>query len=71
MYIVGWLLEGYLLVFSYIYLLLCIGMDYPDPKRKSNFVGKIILAASLTAICIIMLKQSPNFSTPTPVALDL
>ncbi|XP_022954932.1 UDP-arabinose 4-epimerase 1-like [Cucurbita moschata] len=45
------------------------GMDYPDPKRKSNFVGKIILAASLTAICIIMLKQSPNFSTPTPLAI--
>ncbi|KAG7012582.1 UDP-arabinose 4-epimerase 1, partial [Cucurbita argyrosperma subsp. argyrosperma] len=45
------------------------GMDYPDPKRKSNFVGKIILAASLTAICIIMLKQSPNFSTPTPFAI--
>lgn len=45
------------------------GMDYPDPKRKNNFVGKIILAASLTAICIIMLKQSPNFSTPTPFAI--
>ncbi|XVF86114.1 hypothetical protein PTKIN_Ptkin18bG0015000 [Pterospermum kingtungense] len=41
------------------------GMEYPDPKRKSNFVGKILLAATLTALCIIMLKQSPSFSAPT------
>ncbi|KAL6201576.1 hypothetical protein ACLB2K_025289 [Fragaria x ananassa] len=38
------------------------GMDYPDPKRKNNFVGKIILAAALTALCIIMLRQSPSFN---------
>ncbi|MBA0568574.1 hypothetical protein Golob_006059 [Gossypium lobatum] len=37
-------------------------MEYPDPKR-SNFVGKILMAATLTALCIIMLKQSPNFNT--------
>lgn len=42
-------------------------MDYADPKRKSNFVGKILLAAALTALCIIMLKQSPTFNTPSPV----
>ncbi|GLU17484.1 hypothetical protein SLE2022_338500 [Rubroshorea leprosula] len=42
------------------------GMDYPDPKRKSNFVGKILLAATLTALCIIMLKQSSTFNTPSP-----
>ncbi|XWS11491.1 hypothetical protein CRYUN_Cryun37aG0003000 [Craigia yunnanensis] len=41
------------------------GMEYPDPKRKSNFVGKILMAATLTALCIIMLKQSPTFSTPS------
>lgn len=40
-------------------------MEYTDPKKKTNFVGKIILAATLTALCIIMLKQSPNFSTPS------
>ncbi|KAI3420492.1 NAD(P)-bd_dom domain-containing protein [Psidium guajava] len=40
-------------------------MEYADPKKKTNIVGKIILAASLTALCIIMLKQSPNFSTPS------
>ncbi|XP_044479448.1 UDP-arabinose 4-epimerase 1-like isoform X2 [Mangifera indica] len=39
--------------------------DYADPKRKGNFVGKILLAASLTALCIIMLKQSPSFSVPS------
>ncbi|XP_002529901.2 UDP-arabinose 4-epimerase 1 [Ricinus communis] len=45
------------------------GLDYADPKRKSNVVGKIILAAALTALCIIMLKQSPTFNTPSPFSL--
>ncbi|KAJ7969226.1 UDP-arabinose 4-epimerase 1 [Quillaja saponaria] len=45
------------------------GMDYADPKRKSNLIGKILLAAALTALCIIMLKQSPSFSTPSPFSL--
>ncbi|MBA0569144.1 hypothetical protein Golob_006599, partial [Gossypium lobatum] len=40
-------------------------MEYHDPKRKSNFVGKILMAAALTAVCIIMLKQSPTFGTPS------
>ncbi|KAJ6417606.1 hypothetical protein OIU84_003352 [Salix udensis] len=42
------------------------GMDYSDPKRKNNVVGKILLAATLTALCIIMLKQSPTFNSPSP-----
>ncbi|KAK4710728.1 hypothetical protein R3W88_005241 [Solanum pinnatisectum] len=41
------------------------GMDYADPKKKSNFVGKILMAAVLTALCILMLKQSPAFNTPS------
>ncbi|XP_043698612.1 probable UDP-arabinose 4-epimerase 2 [Telopea speciosissima] len=41
------------------------GMDYADSKRKSNFAGKILLAACLTAMCIIMLKQSPGFNSPS------
>ncbi|KAJ9163165.1 hypothetical protein P3X46_022864 [Hevea brasiliensis] len=45
------------------------GLDYADPKRKSNYVGKILLAASLTALCIILLKQSPTFNTPSPFSL--
>ncbi|KAM7262684.1 hypothetical protein ACFE04_000367 [Oxalis oulophora] len=40
------------------------GLDYADPKRKNNYVGKIFLAAGLTAICILMLKQTQTFSTP-------
>ncbi|TYJ12806.1 hypothetical protein E1A91_A10G006000v1 [Gossypium mustelinum] len=40
-------------------------MEYPDPKRKSNIFGKLLMAAALTALCIIMLKHSPSFSTPT------
>ncbi|MCE3049252.1 UDP-arabinose 4-epimerase 1 [Datura stramonium] len=41
------------------------GMDYADPKKKNNFVGKILMAAILTALCILMLNQSPNFNTPS------
>ncbi|KAL9382954.1 hypothetical protein Peur_023277 [Populus x canadensis] len=45
------------------------GMDYSDPKRKNNVAGKILLAATLTALCIIMLKQSPTFYSPSPFSL--
>ncbi|CAK9321288.1 unnamed protein product [Citrullus colocynthis] len=45
------------------------GMDYSDPKKKNNVVGKFILAATLTALCIIMLKQSPAFSAPSQFGL--
>lgn len=41
------------------------GMDLADPKKKSSYVGKILLAAALTAFCILVLKQSPTFNTPT------
>ncbi|CAA3012587.1 UDP-arabinose 4-epimerase 1, partial [Olea europaea subsp. europaea] len=40
------------------------GMDCVDPK-KSNIVGKILIAATLTAMCILMLKQSPSFNSPS------
>nr|XP_017236745.1 PREDICTED: UDP-arabinose 4-epimerase 1 isoform X2 [Daucus carota subsp. sativus] len=40
-------------------------MDFVDPKKKSSYVGKILLAASLTAFCILVLKQSPTFNTPS------
>lgn len=42
-------------------------MDYADPKRKGGYVGKICLAAGLTALCIFLLKQSPSFNTPSVV----
>ncbi|GJT35081.1 UDP-arabinose 4-epimerase 1-like protein [Tanacetum coccineum] len=42
------------------------GMDYADPKKKNGVVGKILLAAGLTALCILMLKQSTSFNTPSP-----
>ncbi|KAL6546261.1 UDP-arabinose 4-epimerase 1 [Orobanche minor] len=41
------------------------GMDYADPKKKNNFIGKIIMVFALTALCILMLKQSPSFNTPS------
>ncbi|GAB4829458.1 UDP-arabinose 4-epimerase 1, variant 2 [Ancistrocladus abbreviatus] len=40
------------------------GMDYVDPKRKGN-VGKILVAAALIAFCLLMVKQSPTFNTPS------
>ncbi|KAA8526145.1 hypothetical protein F0562_007755 [Nyssa sinensis] len=40
-------------------------MDYVDSKRKSNICGKILFAAGITTLCIIFLKQSPDFSTPS------
>ncbi|KAK2989646.1 hypothetical protein RJ640_009689 [Escallonia rubra] len=41
------------------------GMDYADPKKKSSYVGKILMAGALTALCILMLRQSTSFSTPS------
>ncbi|XP_052202667.1 UDP-arabinose 4-epimerase 1-like isoform X2 [Diospyros lotus] len=45
------------------------GMDYADPKKKSNLFGKILLAATLTALCILLLKQSSSFTGPSPFSL--
>ncbi|XP_028788112.1 UDP-arabinose 4-epimerase 1 [Neltuma alba] len=42
------------------------GMDYADPKRKGSLVAKVFLAAALTALCIIMIKQSPSMNSPSP-----
>lgn len=41
-------------------------MDLADTKRKSNVTGKVLMAISLITICIIILKRSPNFSSPSP-----
>ncbi|KAL3655975.1 hypothetical protein CASFOL_000371 [Castilleja foliolosa] len=41
------------------------GMDYAGPKKKNNFVGKIIMVSTMIALCILMLKQSPSFNTPS------
>ncbi|KAF0892564.1 hypothetical protein E2562_016861 [Oryza meyeriana var. granulata] len=39
------------------------GMDFSDSRRKPNVVGKFTVAAALTVMCIIVLKQSPGFSS--------
>ncbi|ONK61398.1 uncharacterized protein A4U43_C08F29490 [Asparagus officinalis] len=39
------------------------GMDYLDTRRKPHILAKILVAAVLTALCIIILKQSPGFSS--------
>ncbi|CAK8578699.1 unnamed protein product [Lathyrus sativus] len=44
-------------------------MDYADPKRKGNLVGKVFLTAALTTICIIMIKRSPSLNSPNPFAV--
>ncbi|VAH51915.1 unnamed protein product [Triticum turgidum subsp. durum] len=36
-------------------------MDFGDTRRKPNFAGKIAVAAALTVMCILVLKQSPGF----------
>lgn len=38
------------------------GLDGADPKKKNNLVGKVVLAAVLTVLCILMLKQSSTFN---------
>lgn len=40
-------------------------MDLADTKRKSNVTGKVLMAISLITLCIIILKRSPNFSSPS------
>ncbi|KAG2291476.1 hypothetical protein Bca52824_038145 [Brassica carinata] len=44
------------------------GMDYLEPKRKSNVMGRLVLIVSLTALCITMLKNAPSFTSPTSVS---
>ncbi|XP_016683789.1 UDP-arabinose 4-epimerase 1-like isoform X3 [Gossypium hirsutum] len=39
------------------------GRSQPRSTRSMPLSGKILMAATLTALCIIMLKQSPNFNT--------
>lgn len=57
-----------MLISDFVLLVYVLGMEYLDPKKKSNFVGKILMDALLTALCILMLKQSPSFN---PQALQL
>lgn len=40
-------------------------MDYSDPKKKGNAIGKVLVAAGLVTFCLVMMKQSPTFNTPT------
>ncbi|CAI9090431.1 OLC1v1025198C1 [Oldenlandia corymbosa var. corymbosa] len=42
------------------------GLDYADPKKKSNVLGKVLMLASVFALCIFMLKRSPTLNTPSP-----
>ncbi|XP_047332612.1 UDP-arabinose 4-epimerase 1-like [Impatiens glandulifera] len=41
------------------------GLDYSDPKKKNNYVGKLVLVTILTIICIFLLKQSPKYNNPS------
>lgn len=46
-----------------------VGLDFADPKKNNNYMGKFVLAMTLTAMCILLLKQSPTFNTPSVVLL--
>ncbi|KAL9224861.1 hypothetical protein vseg_000856 [Gypsophila vaccaria] len=41
------------------------GMDFSAPKRKGNFVGKILVGTALIAFCLLMVMKSPSFSSPS------
>jgi len=41
------------------------GLDFADPKKNNNYMGKIVLVMTLTAMCILLLNQSPTFNTPS------
>nr|CAJ86127.1 H0313F03.11 [Oryza sativa] len=38
-------------------------MDFGDSRRKPSVVGKFTVAVALTVMCIIVLKQSPGFTS--------
>ncbi|OAY71804.1 putative UDP-arabinose 4-epimerase 1 [Ananas comosus] len=40
-------------------------MDFSDPKRKPRLLSKILMGTFLTAMCIVMLIQSPCHSSPS------
>ncbi|KAH9606938.1 hypothetical protein KSS87_009333 [Heliosperma pusillum] len=42
-----------------------VGMDFADSKRKGNVIGKILVATGLFAFCLLMVKQSPTFNSPS------
>lgn len=44
-----------------------VALEYADPKRRNGMLGKVLLAACLTALCIIMLKQSQTFNARSVV----
>lgn len=37
------------------------GMDYSESRKKPHYLAKLLMAAVLTTLCIIILKQSPGF----------
>ncbi|XP_042457578.1 probable UDP-arabinose 4-epimerase 2 [Zingiber officinale] len=41
------------------------GMDNSESRRRSQIIGKLAMAFMLTALCILILKQSPSFSGPS------
>lgn len=48
---------------GFCYFLL-LGVDYSESRRKPQILGKLAMAFMLTALCILVLKQSPSFSGP-------
>lgn len=57
-----------------VQLLICqvtfAGMDFVDSRRKPNVVGKFTVAVALTVMCIIVLKQSPGFTSTSVVSAE-
>ncbi|KAM0937307.1 putative UDP-arabinose 4-epimerase [Dioscorea sansibarensis] len=43
-------------------------MEYSDPKRKTHFLSKVLIGATLTVMCIMMLNQCPVASVKSKFA---
>ena len=41
-------------------------VDFSDPKRRPRYLTKLVMAALLTAMCVLMLTQPPCHRRASP-----
>jgi hypothetical protein len=41
-------------------------VDFSDPKRRPRYLSKLVMAALLTAMCVLMLTQPPCHRRAAP-----
>ncbi|XP_076912702.1 UDP-arabinose 4-epimerase 1-like [Bidens hawaiensis] len=42
------------------------GVDHTEPIKKKGFARNMVFALGLLTLCILILKQSPTFTSPSP-----